>query len=161
MRIVKVAIGWYLVLCLVLAGAVGLSPLLHVWLEHGGVGAAHVHWSGVAAHSEPPYPHPDYRKLLVNHGDAFDLPDLRTLGRLLALFVPGNEHDHSKQRSQHEHQSLAQLMLSGLVEQPLPDSHFEIYLGSCVAERLSFHTFCAANPFDLQSAGRAPPFILS
>ncbi len=36
-------ISWYLVLCLASAGAIGISPILHQWVEHGGRGTAHTH----------------------------------------------------------------------------------------------------------------------
>jgi hypothetical protein len=33
----------YVALCVAFAGAVGLSPVLHHWVEHGGQGPVHVH----------------------------------------------------------------------------------------------------------------------
>jgi hypothetical protein len=39
----------YVALCVAFAGAVGLSPALHHWVEHGGQGPVHVHARSSAA----------------------------------------------------------------------------------------------------------------
>ena len=41
-------ISAYVALCLALAGLVGVSPTLHLWIEHGGQGTPHLHNRGIA-----------------------------------------------------------------------------------------------------------------
>lgn len=55
----------YLALCLAAGGAVGLSPVLHHLIEHGGQGPRHVHW-GLAPRAASA---PEARAEAHHHGD--------------------------------------------------------------------------------------------
>jgi hypothetical protein len=53
----------YLALCLVFGGAVALSPILHVWIEHGGKAGPHTHLilqPEIAAVAHPQEIHPSH-----------------------------------------------------------------------------------------------------
>lgn len=57
MRSLLQLVSAYLAICVALAGSVGVNPLLHRWVEHGGQGPAHVHLRA-PAHAHPHAPAP-------------------------------------------------------------------------------------------------------
>ena len=59
----------YVALCVAFAGAVGLSPVLHRWVEHGGEGPAHVHArsSATLERTLHPHPHPHHHDSPPDH----------------------------------------------------------------------------------------------
>ncbi|MEO5616678.1 MAG: hypothetical protein ABIS67_02825 [Candidatus Eisenbacteria bacterium] len=163
----------YLAVTLAIAGAAGLSPLLHQLLEHSGQGAPHLHHGGVLARVDEPsnkapavVPGEVLRVRLkssaVQGHRPFSLPKLSL--RLLHQLSHGPV-DHSGEpvppaspdAPGHQHHSLAQTLASGLVEAPgsaglAPFAAPEILrVTPQVPVRLS------ARELDRQSAGRAPP----
>lgn len=143
-RFVRQFLSVWLALSCALAGMVGLSPLLHQWVEHGGQGPAHIHrGSGVAsAHAHKP-----------GHAHSHD-------------HSPGHSHaghhhhhggDHDEPGPDHEHGSLAQLLASGLVD--LNDGLvFDAAGVSQVVARIQFpDSLLHVNGIDLRTAGRGPP----
>jgi hypothetical protein len=174
-------IACYAALCVVLAGVVGRSPLLHVYLEHGGISAPHTHdGAGGAAnfvHTHVhPHPHPhDVAELpkqskplfsarpILPHGEkpltlfGLEPQDIyRAIGRAMKfamdhLPAPANEGQN------HTHHTLSQLLLSGAVEGAL-----EITPLVCAPERFAFfaplskiHVVVAE--WNASTATRGPP----
>lgn len=84
-------VSCYLALCLVFGGAVALSPILHVWIEHGGKAGPHTHLimqHEVAAVSQPQEVHP-------GHADAPGLAHI--LSHALELSHPPSPSSASTQ----------------------------------------------------------------
>jgi len=167
----------YLALCVALASAIGLSPELHVWLEHGGHGQTHTHaGAGGKAHA---HTHarprsqssstaflPASQKAEIFFAEAyrpFTLPgfDLKTvyagIGRWFAHAWSHATEAPAKDDSDHDHHSLPQLLMAGLIE------------GACDAPDLicapppvaSAVTHCKpvgpVSDWNAQTASRAPP----
>jgi len=177
MRSLRPFIAGYLILCLALAGMVGLSPVLHQLIEHGGRGPLHTHYGvkeitvtdlpvgdivclneheRAALHGEEPV------RALRTH-QTFKLPTAQVARLLHALadWFGGTESSPDKNGSQHEHHSLAQLLASGLVDQPL-DAPLILHFSAPFTFRF-FRTdaLILDAGWDAQTAGRAPPVSLS
>jgi hypothetical protein len=173
-------IAAYLAACLVLAGMVGLSPSLHVLLEHGGDGPAHVH--GRKAQVRPSslvaqpreqssarvsHPHADVSSragsttLFVHSSTTFPAVD-ELVARFWHRLHHWLEHESSapvprNAAPEHRHDSLASLLAEGGVEPANTLIH-------CVEAGCSFSRCLLTAPErlrgfdrDLQSSPRAPP----
>lgn len=177
------SIAAYLAACLVLAGAIGLSPALHTLVEHGGTGAPHIHGRLDFAHaqamphrhggdeehthvpSEIPLASSSDRavKIFAHSADAFPGADVlvaRLWERLQEWLAQRDSSEpQSEQNGGHHHDSLASLLAAGLIE--LSES-----LVPCLAEppaaTLRFSPSSDRVPaFDwqAQSAPRGPPTL--
>jgi hypothetical protein len=167
----------YLVLCLVVASVVGLSPTLHWWIEHGGRGHAHAHAGLQKSRSlEREHAHP-HRHDFSHAASRAQLPRLlvekyprprlfglevkdvyRAVGGVLALLArhlpkapPGDDD-----REPHTHHSLAQMLLSGAVEGTVDVSLVKGPAGFTRASLVSTTHFLTFD-FNPQTASRAPP----
>lgn len=88
-------ISGYVALCLALAGLAGVSPWLHVRLEHGGQAELHSHRGGVAHSHAVPSEH--------------ELPP--------GVFVPAGADKKAPDRpAPHDHRGLVALLTEGLME---------------------------------------------
>ena len=167
----------YLVLCVAFAGAVGISPQLHLWFEHDGHGTAHTHSGGSQAFaSERSHAHPHAhlpsatfkvaspsRLVAADHSPAlfgFKLIDVyRIAGQWLAQAAEHLPVESSSDAPKHTHHSLAQMLSSGAVE-------FLAVVPPLVREPTVFIFFSAEisiavseSGFDPQTASRAPPSL--
>ncbi|HWN93940.1 MAG TPA: hypothetical protein VNT99_02815 [Methylomirabilota bacterium] len=177
-------VSWYLVFCLVFAGAVGLSPILHLWVEHGGEGRAHIHIHAGHATSgaisgKHAHPHPHRHDAPTAHGfhrsahaarallvEKYKQPTLlgwevqdvyRAVSRLFARVLEQSPYTPPDDANGHTHDSLPQLLLAGAVEGAWPVLPFVCApLGIEFSSTLSFSVFLAAD-FEAQTASRAPP----
>lgn len=176
-------IAAYLAACLVLAGAVGLSPALHTLVEHGGKGALHVHGRFDFAHAHAashrhaggeehahllPEASPGSgskraARILVHSSDAFPGADV-LVARLWQRIQDWLAHPESTPASrdaggEHHHDSLISSLTGGLVDQADPvvachSSSGQVSLRSIPSsDRVC--TFAA----DVQFAPRGPPVI--
>lgn len=182
-------ISCLLALGLVLAGWVAFSPALHVAIEHGGRGPAHVHFhdsrltSLNRAGEDCDDVRPPGRHDLPDVGSPVSLPVFRSthrpfvlpnfsvraawdaLVRLTGLDAIGGSGDALPEPAApiptHDHHSLAQTLADGCVE----SAFYPVFqqLGSDRME-LTPPTWQGARLerfFDAQTAGRAPPFLWS
>lgn len=172
-------LSFCLVLCVALAGAVGLSPALHVFVEHGGHGASHTHLGagGVAYSHEdvcppepgvfrtvvPPAAASQSAKLFLAESKPLTLFGLQpqdmvhAFGRLIAKALAHLPAAPSPGNAGHTHHSLAQMLINGVVE------------GAAVAPLFAFapeqFTFVSLLPDSRRAssnwyaptAGRGPP----
>jgi hypothetical protein len=174
-------ISCYLALCVALAGAVGLSPVLHVMVEHGGHGHAHSHAgfqrSGKVtlehAHNHPhSHPHSNFHsgsrdqlsRLIAEKYPpqklfGLELKDVyRAVGGWVAqAFEHLPQAPADNESGSHTHHSLAQMLLNGTVEgvadvPPLVCAPILFRF----SDQISSARFSASH-FDAQSASRAPP----
>lgn len=169
----------YVVACLVLAAMAGVSPSLHVLLEHGGLGAAHVHGRKANrlpahAHANVPaeahaqgHPHthssalPAKNSLFVHEVGAFPSVDE------LAVLIWNRVHawlEHSNPApvppdpaSEHRHDSLTSLMSEGAIEHAAPASLCVAMSGGFCYRLPALVTRTVAIDWDPQSSPRAPP----
>ena len=131
-------LSFYLALCVAFAGAVGLSPALHVFVEHGGEGRAHTHVGadGVAhSHVEGARSKPGVfriaapaetaaRSVIIPSGAwkpvtllGLQPQDLgRSLERLFAKVAAHLPSAPAKNDAGHTHHSLPQMLVGGVVE---------------------------------------------
>lgn len=175
---VRQLIAWFLALAFAAAGMVAISPALHVAVEHGGNGPMHSHFGlatpgGVFAH---PHQHGDgpwhsheapvapRSPLLFQHSfQPFGLPkiSLDGLWQALAHFFDTASSTGSlpsKDGPGHQHQSLFQLLASGLVDQPLDFPVLPSIPFALVTYRCAANTNWIARDWDAQTASRGPPF---
>ncbi|HXG49605.1 MAG TPA: hypothetical protein VNO52_18435 [Methylomirabilota bacterium] len=177
-------IATWLILTLATAGVVGISPILHHWVEHGGQGAPHVHRGTVGWHSHhtravfqtPPsgnahshsHPHSTLPKagaatVPFTHNHApFELPhiDLDLLREWLArLFQKASDAPLGEpgNNPDHHHDSVFQLVAGGLIDR------------ACTSATLAVPLLLEARPpttcdgrlvlpaWEGQYASRAPP----
>ena len=174
-------VSCYLALSLALGGAVALSPMLHVWMEHGGTATWHTHlngWSEIAANFHPPvgdHSHagelmialtPKRRNGLFEHSyEPFQLPNLSALRHSLHAVlhwlggrVPtAREPSPSGDRPGHQHHSLPQLLAGGAVDQPLDLPLLPLAPVSVTHRALPTHTPLLVGDWDAQMASRGPP----
>ena len=177
-KLVKPILCFYLALSLMFGGLVGIVPALHQLVEHGGRGPLHTHHDALTCrltmalsheegsiHSRSHFPEPlDHNGLFVHSYAPFRFPSLplarfwHGLCHFTELNAPGaSEPSRSKDGPGHEHHSLAQMMINGLVDQPidipllgpLPTSYLsqDFQTNPCFVESL----------WDAQTAGRGPP----
>ncbi len=166
----------YLVLCLAFAGAIGISPVLHQLIEHGGNGSAHSHRgdasnSSSTAHTHDhgrihPHTHSERatrpKELFAHSYKTFKLPTIpvrklwHAFGHLLN-FPTSSESSPTNGGPGHEHQSLFQLMASGLVDQPLDLPPLSFVPFEFIFYNLSQPTLVVARDWDAQTATRGPP----
>lgn len=181
---IKHFVAAYLMLCLAFAGAVGLSPVLHQWVEHAGEGRPHVHGpAGHFHHGSSPagahvahdvhgdhshsHPHPPGRtvrteRLFVHSEGAFPTVDVlvvRAWQSLREIFAEGDssESNEGSGEGEHHHESLAALLTSGVVDCADPVVEFlPPHTGSFVAVPFPNSRLLA---FDWSpvAAPRAPP----
>jgi len=175
---IRQLVSLYLALCLVLAGAVGLSPSLHRLIEHGGKGGAHVHGrqefqSSATAHhhdanyghSHPPALSTSIRSghLLVHAENAFPSTDVllarlwHSLQRLFDAEEFSHDHKSNHKDTSHHHDSLASLLAGGLINHvdlsadPLPSAPLtDVRVPSLVSRLSSFD-------WNAQATTRGPP----
>lgn len=183
MRSVRQCVGWYLVLCLLGGAAVGFSPLLHHWVEHGGVGDRHSHalgWPGELErhphshhHGDGDWHHHDKPEVAPPSEDAaafvqphhpFHWPkiSLEPLRRAVAALFPRADTDPNSDASgdgHHEHQSIFQLLAQGLVDQtPSVDPVLE-GASAIICIQASWPAPVFSDRWEAQSASRGPPRI--
>jgi len=196
MRLFRGLIACYLALCFAFAGAVGVSPFLHAWIEHSGKVSPHTHLVtsyGVevvlyydndqpadalrhALESSRPHVLQISTKseghldgLFVHDYKPFRLPDLSFLWRSLDTFFhllegsrpPSSGPSPFSNGPRHHHNSLPQLLASGLAE---PNLHLPLLLYDPVL--LNFRALPTPSPlhvrdWDAQTASRGPPFARS
>ena len=141
-----------LALLLAMAGAIGVSPGLHHWLEHGGKGQPHIH--------RPPAPAfpASFGKELVSLRDA-------PSGSIAKTEAQPERHAEAapqpEQSPAHEHHSLPQLVASGLIEQSAPPPLFVHRPVSFVLRVSPFIVFLLISDWEAQTASRGPPAIRS
>lgn len=177
MQLCRQLITCYLAGCLAFAGVVGLSPVLHYGIEHGGRGSIHSHLvslprvskAGPAAqdgrhrHQHPRTSQQPNR--LFDHSFApsdFSSISLARLCHAFCHFLDGSGPASSQRSSSddqrgHEHHSLAQMMVSGCVEQSLDVPLLDLAPGALVAEKALAHPLLLAFAWNAQTASRAPP----
>lgn len=178
MRLGRRLIACYLALCFAFAGAVGVSPILHRLIEHGGQGPDHTHNHFVARgtdfesahqHGDAPLHRHTPAKVVPRPAAAlshsfkpFELPKIplngiwRALNHFLAV-ASASESSPSKDKPRHEHHSLFQLIVSGLVEQPLDVPILSFVPFEFISRDFVAEAFLAAHDWDAQTASRAPP----
>lgn len=160
-----------LVLCLLTAGAIGVSPVLHRLIEHGGQGGIHAHLAGKhasASHRNTRHPHAHGRFEQTRSPELVEAKQERNsaaihLIRLAHDWIhqPAGHSsvpaDSSSDEPNHEHHTLPQTLLNGLVEQHLdiPLLHKPVAMSDFIA--CSPETFFLSRDLDAQSASRAPP----
>jgi hypothetical protein len=187
MRRCRQLISLYLTSCLAFGGTVGLSPDLHRLIEHGNRGPAHTHHvSGAtallaksdehkAAHTRPhshPHAHPQagpsYGQEPFTHDHAFGLPMVlvsRVLHAIGGLFLNdesvSSESSSSPENPEHHHDSLPQLLASGLIEQFLEAPSLVCALILVPFVSSASEGSVLTHDWDAQTASRAPPSIQS
>lgn len=165
----------YLGLCLALAGATGLSPVLHRLLEHGNHGPAHTHSAlakfAASPDHDPPHPagHIHLHRHQTGHSSepfatarevAFPLHSLARLWRAWSDRLAGDDGESSPSPTQapgHTHDSLPQMLLSGLIEQPIDVPLLPQVRVLCDFQPRPAHSFCLVRDLDPQTASRPPP----
>jgi hypothetical protein len=175
-------ISCYLALCFAFAGAVGLSPVLHHLIEHGGKGTAHTHVGFTPpavsaghhhhhAHShrnshQPAEPHA--ANWFTHSHKPFEFPkiSLSRLGQALKHLLERNPPLNSGSSPtdddpEHEHHSLPQLLASGLIDQHLDSPLVQVAELAPTFLNVPCHGVPAVRDWDAQSASRAPPFARS
>lgn len=184
MKRMQQLISCYVVLCLALAGAVGISPLLHQRIEHGGHGPAHIHARGMAAvpvavHSHDHgngagHVHP------ADHATEPSRPagtfvhrhrpqtlaafQLSRFWRALGQLFPSKAQSPSQSSPEdpgHTHDSLAQLLAGGLVEHACDAPPLECDPVSFPNRFLPAKVLLLNCAWDAQTASRGPPFFRS
>jgi hypothetical protein len=179
-------IAAYLALCLAFAGAVGMNPTLHHWVEHGGHGPEHTHsgvWGGgldiadayeagvrhvhapgrVHAHGQDqPARRPIRQGLFAHSIRAFETPELlNRVGRFIRDVLCGSASPCDSAPDQdghgHEHHSLAQSLAGGLVE-----SNADVPLppaNEAIVRFISLppDALWLTDRWDAQTASRGPP----
>jgi hypothetical protein len=160
MRRLRQVLAVYLAVTFVLAGAAGLNPLLHQWLEHGGRDPAHVHHGAGAAQQVR------VQGRLARGHAPFTLPKvsaqwLRQLAHRLAHAAEESREPAAPTDAPgHEHHSLAQTLASGLVEAPaLVELSLSVAPGT-LRDATRVPARASARELDRQTAGRAPPTAL-
>ena len=160
-------------LSLALASLAGFRPFWHQLIEHGGQGPWHTH----NGYSEPKplllveadtvllvkahptvQPAGEATSKLKPHGD-FKLP-LKPLSQAvhrLAKWFGTDDTATKKNTPQHEHHSLAQLLAGGLVEQAIDIPLVLPFTAPFSIRFFGNEALLLESPWDLQSAGRAPP----
>ena len=168
----------YVALCLALAGFVGTSPTLHRLIEHGGRGVAHVHFHGTDGmivlghrHDQPAVDTQERRAaatqsvsrtLFVHSHQPAAVPAIQldrlwhALGHLLAPEGEDPAPDTSEDPA-HHHDSLAQTLAGGLIEQSLDSPQL---IGLPLATLFDLRPFAPPSldvRWDSQTASRGPP----
>lgn len=169
----------YLALCVSLAGAIGISPVLHRLVEHGGQGPLHVHYSApitaeaLAQPQDQASMHPvrahfaaqaRSHESFAHASGGLDCPRIRLSRALHALthFLDGGASSSSERAAPgapagHRHGSLAQLMASGLVNQFAAISLLPPIPAPVLPNRSASISVWPETPWDAQSASRGPP----
>jgi hypothetical protein len=170
----------FLALCLASGGAIGLSPVLHRLVEHGGLGAAHIHGGsmpGAATHThlrpdgdDPRHIHLPERlrpaRLFEHSYEPFRLPKFpltwlwRNVSRLIATET-SSPPSSSKDSPRHEHHSLFQLLATGLVDQPIELPLLLSVPTVPILNEFPATTRFVARDWDAQTATRGPPSVRS
>ncbi|MBL9166106.1 MAG: hypothetical protein JNN07_00025 [Verrucomicrobiales bacterium] len=173
-------ISCLLALGLVLAGWVAFSPALHVLIEHGGHGPAHVHFHGSAlsrlhqADETRNLPDPDISvsgPVFRSTHRPFALPNFSVraawdaLARLTAADAVGGPGETSPDpvapAPSHDHHSLAQTLADGCLESSFHPVFQKLGFDRLELTLPTWHGAMLERFFDAQAAGRAPPFIRS
>jgi hypothetical protein len=184
-RAVQQFVASYLVLCLALAGAVGISPVLHQLVEHGGHGDAHVH-VGTASHPQQPgFVHRHEHGLEHSHDAAPGQHQVQDSGRpglfvhsvrgietselvrrawqfVESIFDSAVEQDDpspDSDKTDHEHHSLAQLLASGLAESSVDLPLLEAEFGPVIFGLASPDMLVLSVGWNAQTASRGPPLL--
>ena len=175
-------ISCYLALGFVFAGAVGLSPVLHQLIEHGGRGPVHTHSGREATanvlavwHNDgdgrfhqhllrPPSAEQVRPKKPFTEADKFELPDIPLSRALLALtriFESGAAHPLESSPSDsapgHQHHSLPQMLLTGLLDQCSDVPLAEFVFAPAIFLAPPADVLLLASDWDAQTLSRGPP----
>lgn len=150
-------ISSFLALCLILGGVVGGSPTLHVWAEHGGQGAPHVHRGMMDTPVRG-------RAVFVPTSEAFVRRafDFNRFTHALHHALAGAAADvPAPTNSGHEHHSFVQLLAGGLV-----DCAVQLAAPAPISVSFSFHALppsvvVLAADWNAQTASRGPPTHVS
>ena len=176
----------YLLLCLAFAGAVGLSPLLHQWVEHAGEGSPHVHGprghfhhpSASASSRETQREHDDHshphrhsqgvvvrtERLFVHSEGSFpevDVLVVRAWQSLWALLANGDSSESNERSSEgeHHHESLAASLTSGLIDSAEPLVEFVPPQTQSSARASVLFSRVVAFDWNSVTAPRGPPLL--
>ena len=155
-------ISGYLAFTIVAAGVVGLSPLLHTWIEHGGHGPHHSHLKPLRHAPKAPQ-RVLARKAFAHSIKPFTIPGL---GRFQAALSNCLQRLASKSRPatdgepEHEHHSLAQLLANGLIDVSFVGAPLipERVSADCIPVCVPPFLLAASNA---ELPGRGPPSTLS
>ena len=165
-----------------LAGAIGINPVLHQLIEHGGHGPAHTHSAMMASanalsvwHDDgdgrlhqhllrPPAPTQTRLQRPFAHSHEFELPAI-PVGRLLHAFSQLLETGSSNPAGSvpsdnpagHQHHSLPQMLLTGLLDQHLEVQPSAFRFAPVVFLAPVAEVLPLARDWDAQTQGRAPP----
>jgi hypothetical protein len=145
MRRLAQLLSCHLALCVASTGLVGVSPMLHHLVEHGGRGSVHSH-QGRLSHAfvTPRHGHSQAA------GDALGRPSPSERPLTPA---PSSSHEDSG----HQHHSLPQLLANGLIEQhhDVPILRFSVV--RWLVRARPTHTVLLSPDWNLQTASRGPP----
>ena len=178
MKIWRQLVVSYLALCLAFAGVIGLSPVLHFWIEHGGQGPIHTHSGFVPQVSQSGHSHDGGRfhqhaqtaenplptGLFAHSYRSFELPNIslarlcHALCHLLQGVGPaGSQQPFPNDKGGHEHHSLPQMMASGCVDQALDVPLLSFTPGALVAPDFPALTLFLPSDWNAQTPSRGPP----
>jgi hypothetical protein len=163
----------YLAVVLAVAGATGLSPLLHQLIEHGGHGVPHLHHGNsraLAVERDNPEASGAQRGVVrvrlkgsaTQGHQPFTLPKasllwLHHLSHWLVDHTKESVPDDSSDASGHQHHSLAQTLASGLIEAPASAELSLSVAPGILRDNPRVPDRVSAHELDRQTAGRAPP----
>lgn len=162
-------LGGYLACCLALAGTVGLSPLLHQLIEHGGRGPLHTHGkarlSVAASHwqvhdqAHAPFTMAGLGRAGEFRGPLAESAVLVAKPGVNSEPAPASNPPASGDAADHEHHGLSQLLLNGLVEFSPDGLTVGVLFPPRLLEAFSPSPLMLAGGFDPQTASRGPPFL--
>jgi len=178
-------ISCYLALCLALAGAVGVSPVLHHLIEHGGKGPAHTHTRGPVNGASTAHSHDhSHHNFQTGQSHSHELERSSDSSRSKALsvqphqpftfsripfdelwqsfcqfFIKAAEESPGTADDQpgHEHQSLAQLLAAGLIDLSASLPPITGFSASLGFFLPSTQDPLLPGSWDVQTASRGPP----
>ncbi|HEY1174359.1 MAG TPA: hypothetical protein VGH19_23540 [Verrucomicrobiae bacterium] len=169
-------IAGYLILCLALAGAVGLSPFLHQLIEHGGHGEWHTHshdvgskhytFDSAAALAQVDSLSQVEKKakpVFTRNHRPFKLPTapiVKLVGAMADL-LGSPEKNSNPSAEGHEHHSLAQLLASGLLDQHVDIPVIPHFVPKGSYQILSPDELLLASIWNAQTPDRGPPACVS
>ncbi len=169
-KLLQKFLGCSLALAVLLAGAIGISPVLHVLIEHGGASTAHTHFGAKVSYSHTHSRLPaaaaavkPLKPLRLQTAPPLTLFGLQpqSLFRSAARLASGLLHSipapPDGTDSSHTHHSLAQMLLSGAVEFSLDVPAVSPVCPSEQFAATPSTTVVRSFEWQAQTASRAPP----
>jgi len=183
-RTVQQLVAGYVALCLALAGTVGISPVLHQWIEHAGQGHPHLHIGGQSHSTTAVHHHDQGEEHAHEHGQAHEHYSFSGQPAQSGLFVhnvrgietsqiasrlwrwiadafdpatTANDPPPDSDEPGHEHHSLAQLLASGLVELNLDLPFLDAAFLPVTFGSVPIDALLLPVGWDAQTASRGPP----